>query len=162
MRSLKHTQTVIMPETWKIAEAHQDMPSCLAVVQSHGLPKKQPVVTLSTTEAEFISAAACACQAIWMRRILGKLNHGQREGTIIHCDNSSAIKLSRNPVLHGRSKHIDVRFHFLRDLTKEGTVKLVHCSSQAQIADIMTKPLKLESFEKLREKLGMCVMPRLN
>lgn len=91
-----------------------------------------------------------------MRRILEKLRHVQREGTIIHCDNSSAINLSRNPVLHGRSKHIDVRFHFLRDLTKEGIVKLVRCSSQAQVADIMTKPLKLESFEKLREKLGMC------
>lgn len=124
--------------------------------------KKQPVVTLSTTEAEFISAAACACQAVWMRRVLEKLGHGQKESTVIFCDNCSTIKLSRNPVLHGRSKHIDVRFHFLRDLTKEGTIELVHCSSQTQVADIMTKPLKLEAFEKLRGLLGMCEKPRLN
>ncbi|PNX62056.1 hypothetical protein L195_g060967, partial [Trifolium pratense] len=58
-----------------------------------------------------------------------------------------------NPVLHGRSKHIDVRFYFLRDLTKDGVVKLIHCSTQDQIADIMTKALKLESFCSLGECL---------
>ncbi|KAJ9692509.1 hypothetical protein PVL29_011523 [Vitis rotundifolia] len=62
------------------------------------------------------------------------------------CDNSSTIKLSKNPVMHGRSKHIDVRFHFLRDLTKEEVVKLVHCGTNDQVADILTKPLKLEVF----------------
>ena len=87
--------------------------------------KKQPVVTLSTTEAEFISAASSACQVVWLRRILKELCHDQRKSTVLYCDNVSAIKLSKNPVLHGRSKHIDVRFHFLRDLTKEGIVELV-------------------------------------
>jgi hypothetical protein len=70
-------------------------------------------VTLSTTEAEFISATSCACQAIWLRRILQQLGQNQEESTTFHCDNSSAIKLCKNPVLHGRSKHIDVRFHFI-------------------------------------------------
>ena len=83
----------------------------------------------------------------------------KNESTVIHCDNNSTIKLSKNPVLHGRSKHIDIRFHFLRDLTKDGTVELVYCSTQNQIADIMTKPLKLEVFEALREGLGMCSVP---
>ncbi|PNY16188.1 hypothetical protein L195_g012900 [Trifolium pratense] len=58
--------------------------------------------------------------------------------------------------MHGRCKHIDVRFHFLRDLTKDGTVELVHCRSEDQLADLLTKPLKLESFCKLREGLGIC------
>jgi len=62
-------------------------------------------------------------------------------------------------VLHGRSKHIDVRFHFLRELTRDGVVELVHCSTQEQVSDIMTKRLKLEVFLKLRDKLGMCLMP---
>ncbi|PRQ43601.1 putative RNA-directed DNA polymerase [Rosa chinensis] len=70
--------------------------------------KKQPIVTLSTTEAEYVAAAACACQAIWVRRILEKMNYVQDGGIIMMCDNSSTIKLSKNPVLHGRSKHIDV------------------------------------------------------
>ena len=73
------------------------------------------------------------------------------------CDNSSTIKLSKNPILHGRSKHIDFCFHFLRELTKDGIVSLVHCPSEEQIADIMTKPLKLDAFLKLRRLLGVCL-----
>lgn len=117
--------------------------------------KKQPVVSLSTTEAEFIAAAACACQSVWMQRVLGKLGLKQSKCTIF-CDNNSAIKLSKNPVMHGRSKHIDVRFHFLRDLVNNGVVELVHCGSKDQLADILTKPLKLDLFLKMREQLGVC------
>ena len=124
--------------------------------------KKQPVVTLSTTEAEFIAAASCACQGVWMRRILEKLGHEQISSTTIYCDNNSTIKLSRNPVLHGRSKHIDVRFHFLRELTKNGIVEMVHCRTQEQISDIFTKPLKVDTFVGLREKLGICSVTDLN
>ena len=75
--------------------------------------RKQPVVSLSTIEAKFIIVALCACQAVWLKKVLGKLSQNQGKSTTIHYDNSSAIKLSKNPVMHGRSKHIDVRFHFL-------------------------------------------------
>ena len=71
------------------------------------------------------------------------------------CDNSSTIKLSKNPVLHGRSKHIDVRFHFLIDLVKEGIIELKHCGTHDQVADIMTKPLKLDSFQMMHDRLGL-------
>jgi hypothetical protein len=118
--------------------------------------KKQPIVTLSTTEAEFVSAASCACQCIWVRSILQHLNVKQDGSTFINCDNSSSIKLSKNPILHGRCKHIDVRFHFLRDLNKEGTIELRYCRSQDQLADMMTKALKLDTFCRLREGIGMC------
>lgn len=126
--------------------------------------KRQPMVTLSTTEAEFVAAATCACQVIWLRRILESIGMSQQEGgsTIMNCDNMSTIKLSKNPVMHKRSKHIDVRFHFLRDLTNDGVVELVHCSTQRQIADIMTKPLKMDTYEKLREMLGVCEVPNIN
>ena len=108
--------------------------------------KQQPIVTLSTTKVEFVAAAVSACQGVWMKRILKELGHSDGGCTTVMCDNSSTIKLSKNPVMHGRNKHIDVRFHFLRNLTKEGTIELVHCGSQDQVADIMTKPLKLEVF----------------
>ncbi|GLT87811.1 hypothetical protein SLE2022_058710 [Rubroshorea leprosula] len=101
--------------------------------------KKQPIVTLSTTEAEYVVATSCACQAIWLRRIMEELELNQHEATSIYCDNSSAIKLSKNPVLHGRSKHIHVR-------------------TEDQVADIFTKPLKVAVFSKLRELLGVCNM----
>ncbi|KAH9799278.1 hypothetical protein KPL71_000300 [Citrus sinensis] len=118
--------------------------------------KKQPIVTLSTTEAEFVAAASCACQALWLRNILHELQFKQPESTQIFCDNSSTIKLSKNPVLHGRCKHIDVRYHFLRDLTKNEVIDLVYCRSEDQVDDIFTKPLKLASFFKLRKSLGVC------
>lgn len=123
--------------------------------------KKQPIVTLSTTEAEYVAAAACACQCIWMKRVLNHFSP-QSKCITVFCDNSSAIKLSKNPVLHGRSKHIDVRFHFLRNLTRDGVVELKYYSTSEQLADIMTKPLKLESFLKLRELLGMRFLAEVN
>ena len=89
--------------------------------------KKQLVVSLSTTEPEFLVATSCAYQAIWLRRILEGLSHAQHDSTTIYCDNNSTIKLSKNPVMHGHCKHIDVHFHFLRELTKDGIVEMVHC-----------------------------------
>ncbi|GAA0162208.1 transmembrane signal receptor [Lithospermum erythrorhizon] len=100
--------------------------------------KKQPIVTLSTTEAEFVAAAFCTCQAF------------------------STIKLSKNSIMHGMSKHIDVRFHFSRDLSKEGRIELQHCGTSDQVADIMIKPLKLEAFLKLRTMLGMKNITEVN
>ncbi|CAI0444726.1 unnamed protein product [Linum tenue] len=119
--------------------------------------KKQPVVTLSTTEAEFVAASYCATQCVWLQRLLGQMGwkEGVKECTSILCDNSSAIKLSKNPVLHWRSKHIDVRFHFLRELVRDGAIELQHCGTTEQIADIMTKPLKLDAFQLLRSRLGI-------
>ena len=118
--------------------------------------KKQPIVTLSTTEAEFVAAAVCVCQAIWIRRVLKEMGHSDDNCMQIKCDNSSTIKLSKNPVMHGRSKHIDVRYHFLRNLTRSGSIALIHCGSREQVADIMTKPLKVDVFQQLRQSLGVC------
>ena len=97
-----------------------------------------------------------------MRRVLEKLGHPQGKCTTVLCDNSSTIKLSKNPVMHGCSKHIDVRFHFLRDLTRDGVVELKQCVTQEQVADIMTKPLKLDMFLKLHKSMGVCVVPQVN
>ena len=116
---------------------------------------KQPVVTLSTIEAEFVLATSCACQSVWLRRVLGQLNQSQSDTIVIYCDNGSTIKLSHNPIMHGRSS-INVRFHFLRDLTQDGTIKLEYYRTKDQLTDIMTKPLKLDTFEKLRALMGVC------
>lgn len=78
------------------------------------------------------------------------------------CDNSSTIKLSKNPVMHWRSKHVDVRFHFLRELAKDGTIELLHCGTEEQTAHVMTKPLKLDAFLKLRSQMGICKLAELN
>lgn len=75
--------------------------------------KKQPIVTLSTCEAEYVAASGCVCHAIWLRNLLSKMELKQLGATVIHVDNKSAIELAKNPVNHERSKHIDVRFHFI-------------------------------------------------
>ena len=120
------------------------------------LSKKQPIVTLSTTEAEYVAASVWACQVVWFKRVLEELGHRVKEGTVIWCDNTSTIKLSKNPVFHGRCKHIGVRFHFLRELANNGEICLEHCESHEHVADILTKPLGREVFEDLRDKLGIC------
>ena len=97
-----------------------------------------------------------------MKRILEELGQSHEGCITIMCDNSSTIKLSKNPDMHGRRKHIDVRFHFLRNLSKESTIELVHCGSQDQVVDIMTKPLKLEVFQMFRKLLGVCEIPNIN
>ncbi|WVZ18913.1 hypothetical protein V8G54_006235 [Vigna mungo] len=117
--------------------------------------KKQPVVSLSTTEAEYIVAAFCACQCIWLKRILKHLGIKNREATEILCDNNSTIQLSKNLVFHGRSKHIAIRFHFLKDLVNDEVINLRYCSTTEQLVDIMTKALKLDQFEKIRHMLGV-------
>eukprot|EP00253_Pinus_taeda_P009660 PITA_09660 len=78
--------------------------------------KKQPIVALSTAEAEYVVATATTCQAVWMRRMLRSLGQEQAKATMIFCDNSSAIALSKNSVFHKRKKHIDTRFHYIREL----------------------------------------------
>lgn len=118
--------------------------------------KKQQVVALSTAEAEYIAATSCACQAVWLQRLLGELNQKQNSPTKIYCDNNSAIALTKNPVFHGRSKHIDIKYHYIRDLVRDKDIELEFCKSEDQIADILTKPLKSEALYKLKKMLGMC------
>ena len=118
--------------------------------------KKQQVVALSTAEAEYMAAASAACQAVWLRRLCDELKQVQLLPTKIFCDSKSAISLTKNPVFHGRSKHIDIKFHYIRDLVKEDEIAMEFCKSEDQIADILTKSLKAETFYSLKQKMGMC------
>ncbi|WJZ92889.1 hypothetical protein VitviT2T_011862 [Vitis vinifera] len=117
--------------------------------------RKQEVVAQSTTEAEYISLAAAANQAIWLRKLLADLGWEQSSPTELYCDNKSAISIAQNPVHHGRTKHINVKFHSIREAEKNSLVKLHYCSTDEQLADIMTKGLPKSRLEFLRLKLGM-------
>ena len=79
--------------------------------------------------------------------------------TVILCDNQSGIHLSRNPVFHDRSKHIDNRYHFVRDMVQGGTVSLDHIGTDEEVADILMKPLGKVKFLTFREKLGIVERP---
>eukprot|EP00253_Pinus_taeda_P009837 PITA_09837 len=86
--------------------------------------KKHPIVALSTAEVEYVAATVAACQAVWMKRMLKSLCQEQAKAKIIFCDNSSAIALSKNFVFHKQMKHIDARFHYLRELVSNGEIIL--------------------------------------
>ncbi|XP_030448469.1 uncharacterized mitochondrial protein AtMg00810-like [Syzygium oleosum] len=116
--------------------------------------KKQQVVALSSAEAKYIAEAYCATQAIWLHLMFAELRHKQKHPTMINCDNKSAIALAKNLVFHGRSKHIDIKYHFIRDLVKSEEIVLQFCKSEDQVADMFTKPLKTDSFLKLKRKHG--------
>ena len=83
---------------------------------------KQKVVALSTCEAEYVAAATAASQVVWLRRLLGELTGAEAHPPALMVDNQPAIALAKNPVLHDRSKHIDVKFHFLRDCVDGGQI----------------------------------------
>ncbi|GKV27388.1 hypothetical protein SLEP1_g36561 [Rubroshorea leprosula] len=117
--------------------------------------KKQPIITLSTCEVEFVSAAACVCHAIWLRKLLEMLRIPQDEATIIYIDNKSTIALGKNPMFHDRSKHIDTGYHFIRECIERKDVKLAYVKTNVQIADIFTKALKFEDFARLRAWIGV-------
>ncbi|KAK6147459.1 hypothetical protein DH2020_018371 [Rehmannia glutinosa] len=116
--------------------------------------KKQNCVSLSTAEAEYISAAFCCTQLLWMKQILADYKCSF-ESVPIFCDNISAINIAQNPVHHNRTKHIEIRHHFLRDCVSKRKIEISFVPSQDQLADIFTKPLTSETFASIRARLGI-------
>jgi hypothetical protein len=117
--------------------------------------KKQATVALSSTEAEYISITQATKEAIWLRLLLKNLGFEQKDPTIIYVDNQSAISLSKNPVYHSRTKHIDIQHHFIREKIESKEIQLLYCSSKEQLADICTKPLSKDIFINIRNQLGI-------
>ena len=116
--------------------------------------KKQNSVTISTAEAEYISAGSCCAQLLWMRSTLSDFGINVKQVPLL-CDNESAIKMTNNPVQHSRTKHIDIRHHFIRDHQQKGDISIESVGTDDQLADIFTKPLDERSFCKLRNELNI-------
>jgi hypothetical protein len=117
--------------------------------------RKQTSVALSSAEAEYMAASTASCEAIWLHKLLAGLFDQELDPTVIYCDNQSCIKLSENPVFHDRSKHIEIRYHFIRDRVQKGAVKLQYIPTDQQVVDILTKPLAKGKFEAFRDRLGL-------
>ena len=105
------------------------------------LSQKQATVALSTAEAEYVALSSAAQEVIWLRRLLSEINVDISKPTIIREDNKGAIAMSRNPIGHKRTKHIDIRHHFIREQVDSGTVMIEYCPTSDMIADILTKSL---------------------
>jgi hypothetical protein len=106
---------------------------------------KQKIVALSTCEAEYVAAATGACKGVWLRRLLEEITGGEEATPALKVDNQPAIVLAKNPVLHDKSKHIDMKFHFLRSCVDEGKIVIEFVDTSRQLTDILTK-----SFGRLR------------
>jgi hypothetical protein len=119
------------------------------------ISKQQGSISLSTTEAYYIAAATCCTQILWMIQNLADLKVTYTDPIPLHCDNTSAIILSKNPVLHSKSKHIPIKYHFLKEEVTNRIVQLNYIPSTEHIANIFTKPLAVTPFGYLRQKLGV-------
>lgn len=109
--------------------------------------RKQRSVALSSAETKYMVASLAACEAIWMRKILDGLFGFHLDPTMIYCDNQSCIKLSANPVFHDRYKHIDIRYHHIRDCVQRRIMLLSYIPMEDQDVDILMKALTRSKFE---------------
>ena len=116
--------------------------------------KKQNCVSLSTAESEYIAAGSCCAQLLWMKQTLKDYGIHLKQ-VPLYCDNESAIKIANNPVQHSKTKHIEIRHHFLRDHVVKEDIDIIHVNTEEQLADIFTKPLDEKRFCKLRCELNI-------
>lgn len=120
------------------------------------MSKRQEIIALSTTEAEYVALSSAVCQCLWLRKLMEDCEMKTDEATIIWCDNRSAIAIAKNPLHHGRTKHIDIKFHFIRSMIGDGTIIVKHCSTDDQHADLLTKALTVKKHNQMRMQLGIC------
>jgi hypothetical protein len=121
------------------------------------MSRKQSSISLSTVEAEYIAIGNCCTQLLWMKKLL--YDYGFTQDTmVIHYHNTSAINISKNPVQHSHTKHIDIRHHFICDLVESRVVSLSFLLTNNQLAGILTKPLDGNRFESLRKAIGFCAI----
>jgi histone deacetylase 1/2 len=121
--------------------------------------RKQPTVSRSSTEAEYKSVANATAEIMWVQALLKELGIFLRRAPSLWCDNLSATYLAVNPVFHARTKHIEVDYHFVRERVARKALDVRFVSTHDQLADILTKPLAVQSFVKFRNNLNL-VVPR--
>ena len=119
---------------------------------------KQNVVALSSYEADYIATSAASCQGMWIIRFVEEILNISVKPFKLHVDNRLAIALTKSPGQHGRSKHIETKYHIIRDCVDKGYVEIEYVSTESQLAYSFTKSLGRIKFEEFREKLGVAMM----
>jgi hypothetical protein len=118
--------------------------------------KKQELVTLSTTEAEYVAATHAAKELIWFRRLIGEIFRPLEHPITLHSDNQSAIALAHSQGhFHARTKHIDIQWHFIRYFIENGSIELIYCPTEDMTTDILTKPLPGTKIKYFTRALGL-------
>ena len=109
-------------------------------------------MVLSTAETEYVAGCSAIYEVAWLRKILFDLFDLQLDATCIYCDNQSFVKLSENPMFHDKSKNIEIKYYYIRDMVQRGAVKLQYVETNEHIDDVLTKPLARVNFKSTSEK----------
>jgi hypothetical protein len=117
--------------------------------------KRQEIISLSTTESEYVAATYAAKEALWLRSLLSQLFDTNLEATTLFSDNQSAIALTKDHQYHARTKHIDIRFHFIRWIVENGSLRLIYCPTDDMVADTLTKALPSPKVKHFARELGL-------
>ena len=127
--------------------------------------KRQTTVAMSSAEAEYVAATHAAKEAIWIKHLFGEIyfdrSIGGGSSIRIFCDSESAIQLSKNSISHARTKHIDLNFHFIRELVENGSIEIFYVSTNFQVADSMTKAVPKLKNDFCREKMGFKIFAEI-
>jgi hypothetical protein len=124
------------------------------------LSKKKSSISLSTTEAEYIATTTYCTQVLWMKQTLTNIQVEYDEPIPIYCDNTSAISISKNPVMHSKTKNIPIKYHFLREQFAEKNIRVEYVRTKEQVEDIFTIPIRWEAFEYLHQRLRVISTPK--
>lgn len=124
--------------------------------------RKEPVLELSSCEEEYIYAFLCACQVTRMVNLVEEITTNNHVAITMKIDNMYAINLVKNSIAHGRSIHIEMKFHYLRDQVENGKLDLEHFRIENQIVNIMMKGVQVEVFKKLRSMINVDSLDTIN
>jgi hypothetical protein len=124
------------------------------------ISKKQSLVSLSTTEAEYIATTTCCTQVLWMNQTLADIQVEYDEPIPIYWDNTSIINISKNPMMHSKMKHIPIKYHFIQEQVAEKNIRIEYVGTKEQVADIFRKLLPWEAFEYLHQRLRVIYTPK--
>ena len=117
--------------------------------------KRQEIISLSTTESEYITATYAAKEALWLRQLISQLFGTTLDATTLFCDNQSAIALSKEHQFHARTKHIDICFHFIHWIIEDGKLQLIYCPTEEMVANVLTKALVSAKVKHFTQELGL-------
>lgn len=117
--------------------------------------KKQQTVALSSTEAEYMAISAAVQEGLWLKAFLKEINEYNQEELIINEDNQGCIAITKNPENHQRTKHIDIKYHFIREKVENKEILVKYCPTEYNCADILTKSINFTQFQKFTKALGV-------
>ena len=117
--------------------------------------KRQEVVSLSTAESEYVAVSHATKEALWLRSLIGQVFGRFADLTTLYCDNQAAIALAKDHQYHARTKHIDIRFHFVRWVISDGHLRLIYCPTDDMVADTLTKALPSAKVKHFAQELGL-------